>query len=42
MLPNNINKLNFCLGWDTTCDIDASIIGFDNNGYEFKNTCFFG
>ena len=41
MLPNDTKNLKFCLGWDTDCDIDASIICCDDNG-QFVTDCNYG
>ena len=30
-----MSEIKFCLGWDTKCDIDASIITLDSNAENF-------
>eukprot|EP00761_Pharyngomonas_kirbyi_P012821 gb/GECH01012848.1/.p1 GENE.gb/GECH01012848.1/~~gb/GECH01012848.1/.p1 ORF type:complete len:853 (+),score=251.56 gb/GECH01012848.1/:1-2559(+) len=42
-LPSEIDQLFVGLGWDTTCDLDSSVIPFDDEGLPiFKDLVYFG
>ena len=41
MVPSNTKNLNLCLGWDTECDVDASIICTNEEG-SMIDECYFG
>ena len=39
-LPRQVPNLNACLGWDSGCDIDCSILLFDRTG-NYYDMCSF-